>query len=136
MNEANEVNDNVNDINKKCDITNTNIEDREDTSSLGIKLFLLKKELRKVKRKIAISKIALKYQDDIDTYIDIFENDIPYLKDKRDGLNLAICNIIALPKISDYENKEDHQEDEIDENNEENDENYDEIEEYKNIIEE
>lgn len=56
------------------------------------KLGLLNKELEKVKHEIAISELIYSYHGE-DTYEVLFRDNVPVLKEKLDGILLAIKNL-------------------------------------------
>jgi hypothetical protein len=56
------------------------------------KIVLLKKELEKIHHEIAISELIYSCHGE-DTYEDLFRDNIPFLKEKREGILLAIHNL-------------------------------------------
>jgi hypothetical protein len=56
------------------------------------KIAILKKELEKIHHEIAISELIYNCHGE-DTYEDLFRDNIPSLKDKKEGILLAINNL-------------------------------------------
>ncbi len=60
--------------------------------SIDKKIGLLKKELEKIHHEIAISELIYNCHGE-DTYEDLFRDNIPLLKEKREGILFAIHNL-------------------------------------------
>jgi hypothetical protein len=61
-------------------------------------LKILTKELIKIKNEISISELVYSYHD-CDSYEDLFRDNIPLLKVKKQGIEIAIENLKKLMKF-------------------------------------